>query len=63
MLKHEPGYNKASADWEFFVVKGDGEELTERGKIESCIECHRLYSKQDFVSKKYMKAENKVLDE
>ena len=53
MLKREKGYNPACGDWEFFAVTGDGKSVTERGRVSSCMACHRRYSKSDFVTKEY----------
>ena len=53
MLKREPGYNPDCGDWEFFTLSGNGKVVTARGKIDSCIECHKEYPKTDFVTKEY----------
>lgn len=53
MLKREPGFAPEVGDWEFFTVDGAASQVTSRGKIESCITCHRQYSSSDFVTKNY----------
>jgi hypothetical protein len=53
MLKREKGYNPDCGDWEFFTVAGNGKVVTARGRIDSCIECHKEYPKSDFVTKVY----------
>lgn len=53
MLKREAGYNPDCGDWEFFTVNGAGTAVTARGRIKSCMECHRDYAASDFVTKRY----------
>ena len=50
MLKRESGYNSECGDWEFFTVDGDAENLTSRGKLSKCMNCHKNYAKSDFVT-------------
>ena len=52
MLKREEGFNPACGDWEFFTMTGDRRAVTARGRIESCIDCHRQYAKTDFITKR-----------
>lgn len=56
MLKREKGFNPDCGDWEFFIVDGAGKKISERGKTQSCMDCHKLYPESDFVTKKYIKA-------
>lgn len=53
MLKREQGYNPGCGDWEFFTLDGARGAITARGRIESCIKCHKYYSTSDFVTKAY----------
>lgn len=53
MLKREKGFNPDCGDWEFFTLTGDGKTVTSRGRIESCMDCHKDFLKTDFVSRKY----------
>ena len=53
MLKREQGYNPGCGDWEFFTLDGARGAITARGRIESCIKCHKYYSTSDFVTKTY----------
>ena len=53
MLKRKPGYMPEIGDWEFFTIDGALKEVTSRGRLESCIECHREYVTSNFVSKQY----------
>lgn len=53
MLKQEKGYNPKAGDWEFFVLSGDRNAVTARGRIDSCMDCHQQYAKSDFVTKRY----------
>ena len=53
MLKQEKGFNPDCGDWEFFTLNGTGTAVTARGKIESCMECHKSYPQSDFVTRDY----------
>jgi hypothetical protein len=53
MLKREAGFNPAAGDWEFFTVSGNAAKITSRGKLESCIDCHKDYTRSDCVSPEY----------
>jgi Cytochrome P460 len=53
MLKREAGYNKECGDWEFMVVSGDVKQIVARGKIDSCVECHKDHKATDFVTQLY----------
>lgn len=57
MLKRKPGYNPDCGDWEFFVVSGDAKNVVARGRIESCMECHKAYPETGFVVRDYLDAE------
>ena len=50
MLKREKGYNPSSGDWEFFTIDGKEQTITARGKIDSCIDCHKAYKNTDYLS-------------
>ena len=56
MLKREKGYNPEVGDWQFFVLDSRGERVTEFGRLDSCIDCHAAFRKNDFVSRKYVAA-------
>lgn len=53
MIKRKPGYNPECGDWEFFTLPNDASRISERGKIQDCMECHEEYEKSDFVTKSY----------
>lgn len=53
MLKRGKGYNPDAGDWEFFVLSGDAKKITQRGKIESCMNCHDSYQSTDYVTRNY----------
>ncbi len=55
MVKHVPGYNPTSGDWEYFVLSGDGTHVDQSGQIRSCMACHQAYSASDFVTREYFK--------
>jgi hypothetical protein len=43
--------------WEYAVLDGPTKRVLSRGRIDSCIECHRHYESTDFVTLAYLKAE------
>lgn len=47
MIKREAGYDLRHGDWEYFYR--DEKSQFERGKIASCIECHRNAAQMDYV--------------
>jgi hypothetical protein len=47
MIKRAPGYDPKHGDWEYFYF--EDEAKIESGKIDSCVNCHRLAAKTDFV--------------
>lgn len=47
MIKRAPGYDPAHGDWEYFYFE-DAAKI-ERGRIESCIRCHRRAADTDHV--------------
>jgi hypothetical protein len=51
MIKREAGYFPAGGDWEYFTVDGGVTKLGERGKIQSCAECHAAHGKGDRITK------------
>jgi hypothetical protein len=57
MLKHAAEYNPEGGDWEYAVLSGDGSAVISRGRNESCQRCHTLYKNTDFVTRRYLSAE------
>jgi hypothetical protein len=53
MIKRETGYNPECGDWEFFTLPGNASTISERGKIQNCMDCHVEYKDSDFVTKSY----------
>lgn len=47
MIKRAPGYDPAHGDWEYFYFEEAAK--IERGRIESCIRCHRRAADTDHV--------------
>jgi hypothetical protein len=54
MIKHAPGYNPESRDWEYLVLDGPVSKIIEQGKLSSCNECHEKYVYTDFVTMRYL---------
>ena len=59
MRKRNAGYDPKHGDWEYGVVDGNAERVLARGRIESCISCHDQYAKTDFVTRMYLKPQEK----
>lgn len=55
MVKREDGYDPANGNWEYIFVQSEGERKVERGRIESCIACHRTASR-DYLFRSYLDA-------
>lgn len=53
MLKREAGYHPECGDWEFMVVSGDAQQVLARGKLDSCVDCHKQRKATDFVTQLY----------
>ena len=54
MMKRESGFNPETGDWEYFTFDGAGTQMTSRGRIESCMECHIAKPNTDFVFRPYV---------
>lgn len=57
MRKMAAGYDPEHGDWEYAVLDGTNKRVLSRGRIDSCIECHRHYAATDFVTRAYLKQE------
>ena len=57
MVKHEQGYDPESGDWEYVVLNGTADAITERGKLTNCQSCHLRYRRSDFVTRTYLPRE------
>lgn len=57
MRKMAAGYDPEHGDWEYAVLDGQNKRVLSRGRIDSCIECHRHYAETDFVTRAYLKQE------
>lgn len=53
MLKREAGYHPECGDWEFMVVSGDVKQILARGKLDSCVDCHKSHKQTDYVTQLY----------
>jgi hypothetical protein len=54
MVKRESGFNSRSGDWEYMVLDGHGESVTERGKLETCQGCHLATPQSDYIFRSYL---------
>ena len=55
MIKRAPGYDPAGGDWEYYYDPLDSEKgPAVRGKIETCVECHRRAAATDFLFRPYL---------
>jgi hypothetical protein len=55
MRKMPAGYDDEHGDWEYSVLDGTSKRVLARGRIESCLECHKEYAASDHVSRVYVK--------
>ena len=55
MRKMEKGYDAEHGDWEYAVLDGPNKRVLSRGRIDSCIECHKQYASTDYVTRAYVK--------
>jgi hypothetical protein len=56
MRKMEKGYDAEHGDWEYAVLDGPNKRVLSRGRIDSCIECHKQYASTDYVTRAYVKS-------
>lgn len=54
MVKRRKGFNPDGGDWEYFVLSADAKKIVQRGKIESCMNCHDSYQSTDYVTRRYV---------
>lgn len=54
MVKRQKGFNPDSGDWEYFVLSADAKKIVQRGKIESCMNCHDSYQSTDYITRRYV---------
>jgi hypothetical protein len=55
MIKREAGYDLGNGDWEYLYDATRTGGKVERGKLTSCIECHRQAEATDYLFRKYDK--------
>jgi hypothetical protein len=53
MQKREPGYDPEHGDWEYAIVNQTAKQVLARGRLESCIACHKAHDKTDYVTRAY----------
>lgn len=54
MLKHSPGYNPKSGDWEFLVADAKGRPMPAPADIANCLSCHESFRAHDYVFGTYV---------
>jgi hypothetical protein len=59
MVKREPGYDPADGDWEYVYWPVNhaesGPPPVERGRLATCIDCHRNAKATDYLFRTYLK--------
>jgi len=60
MIKREQGFNAHGGDWEYMVVDGKGESVTDRGKLETCQGCHLATPQTDYIFRSYLPGDVKT---
>jgi cytochrome P460 len=54
MIKREPGYDPAHGDWEYLYVTSTPEKQVTRGRLQSCIDCHKSMKEKDYLYRSYL---------
>lgn len=54
MVKREAGYDPDHGDWEYLYVAPDRDPRVTRGRVASCIECHRAAPAGDYLYRSYL---------
>jgi hypothetical protein len=55
LQKMEDGYDSENGDWEYSTVDHSAKNILSRGRIESCIDCHKAYEATDYVTREYLR--------
>jgi hypothetical protein len=55
MVKRDAGYDPDHGDWEYVYTTLGEKPETQRGKLESCIQCHRIKKEEDYLYRTYLK--------
>jgi hypothetical protein len=55
MIKKEPGYDPEHGDWEYVYVSLGEKTTVERGRLESCRDCHAGAVAKDYLFRTYLK--------
>jgi hypothetical protein len=54
MIKREKGYDPDHGDWEYVYTTLGEKPETQRGKLASCIQCHRIKKEEDYLFRSYL---------
>lgn len=54
MTKMKDGYDPAHGNWEYAVVDGGSLRILARGRIDSCIACHKEHKATDYITRTYL---------
>ena len=49
MVKKEQGYDSENGDWWYGIYDKTGKEAWYQGRINSCIQCHRIAKESDYL--------------
>ncbi len=55
MIKREAGYDSGHGDWEYVYADLSSDKPPTRGRIASCIQCHKVVAKRDYVFGKHLR--------
>ncbi len=55
MIKREAGYDPANGDWEYLFFTGGDQPRIERGRLETCIDCHCGAAGSNHLFRTYLK--------
>ena len=59
MIKREAGYDPTNGDWEYVYQQNQPEKSLIRGKLDSCIACHKQMQNQGYLFRTYLNAAKK----
>lgn len=60
MIKRDKGFNPEGGDWEYLVADGTASEVSDRGKLSTCMACHEERKAKDYVFRPYVRFGNKM---
>ena len=60
MVKREAGYDPQNGDWEYLYEEVGPPRRVSRGRMETCIDCHRRAGGTDYLFRTYLKSKRRA---